>query len=65
MCTYKGCSKIDARFESEFLLSGYLKLTIYFVNDGKTIRVLKEDIYGCINAIQLHLSKVVMESFDK
>ena len=48
----------------DFFLWGYLKSQIY-VSKPTTIRALKEEIQRCINEIQPHLSKVVMENFDK
>ena len=46
----------------DFFLWGYLKSQIY-VNKPTTIRALKEEIQRCIDEIQPHLCKIVVESF--
>ncbi|KYN44692.1 hypothetical protein ALC56_00687, partial [Trachymyrmex septentrionalis] len=48
----------------DFFLWGYLKSQVY-VNKPTTTRALKEEIQRCINEIQPHLCKMVMENFDK
>ncbi|KYN32334.1 hypothetical protein ALC56_13191, partial [Trachymyrmex septentrionalis] len=48
----------------DFFLWGYLKSQVY-VNEPTTTRALKEEIQRCINEIQPHLCKMVMENFDK
>lgn len=48
----------------DFFLWGYLKSQVY-VNKPTTTRALKEEIQRCINEIQPHLCRTVMENFDK
>ena len=48
----------------DFFLWSYLKSQVY-VNKPTTTRALKEEIQRCINEIQPHLCKMVMENFDK
>ena len=48
----------------DFFLWGYLKSQVY-VNKPTTTRALKEEIQRCINEIQPHLCRIVMENFDK
>ena len=45
-------------------MRGYLKSKVY-VNKPTTTRALQEEIKRCINEIQPHLCKMVMENFDK
>ncbi|KYN39884.1 hypothetical protein ALC56_05652, partial [Trachymyrmex septentrionalis] len=48
----------------DFFLLGYLKSQVY-VNKPTTTRALKEEIQRCINEIQPHLCKMVMENFEE
>ncbi|CAK9818807.1 hypothetical protein ANTQUA_LOCUS9924 [Anthophora quadrimaculata] len=48
----------------DFFLWGFLKSKVY-VNKPTTIHASKEKIERCINEIQPHLCKTVMENFDK
>lgn len=48
----------------DFFLWGFLKSKVY-ANKPTTTHALKEEIERCINEIQPHLCKTVMENFDK
>ncbi|CAK9806866.1 hypothetical protein ANTPLA_LOCUS5061 [Anthophora plagiata] len=48
----------------DFFLWGSLKSKVY-TNKPTTTHALKEEIGRCINEIQPHLCKTVMENFDK
>ncbi|CAK9827661.1 hypothetical protein ANTRET_LOCUS5336 [Anthophora retusa] len=48
----------------DFFLWGFFKSKVY-ANKPTTTHVLKEEIERCINEIQPHLCKTIMENFDK